>query len=57
MFFYKKMSKGKKKNKGGGIISSFRKSGKNSISYEQMCRINDTILSKKRLIVYAESEM
>lgn len=57
MFFYKKRSKGKKKNKGGGIMASFRKNGKSSISYAQMQLINDRILSKKRLIVYAESEM
>jgi hypothetical protein len=49
MFFYKKKKK-KNKNK------SFSLGKKNVISYAQMRMINDRILSKRRLIIYAESE-
>jgi len=57
MFFYKKKKGKGKKNKGGGNNStSSRKSRKDSISYEQMQMINNRVLSKRRLIVYAESE-
>lgn len=48
MFFYKKKKK-KNKNKSFSL-------GKNVISYAQMRMINDRILSKRRLIIYAESE-
>lgn len=54
MFFYKK-----KKNKGRNKSNNLRiskKSKKDSISYEQRLMINNRILSKRRLIVYAESE-
>lgn len=54
MFFYKK-KKGKKKNKGSceKLPKALRKVG---ISYAQMCAISDKILSKRRLIIYTESE-
>lgn len=55
MFFYKKKKGKGKRNKGGGGVS-FKKTRKDSISYEQMQMINDRVLSKRRLIIYAESE-
>ena len=55
MFFYKKKKKNKNKGACGGWKIS-KKCKKDSISYEQMQMINDRILSKRRLIIYAESE-
>ena len=57
MFFYKKKKK-KNKNKGGGdaFFTSSRKGRKDMISNEQRRMINWQILSKRRLLVYAESE-
>lgn len=53
MYFFKK-----RKNKGKGKeIKVPHISNKNKISREQMRLINDRILSKKRLIVYAESQI
>ena len=55
MFFKKKH---KNRNKGGKSMSKAfsKKERKNSISQQQRDMINWQILSKRRLLIYAESE-
>lgn len=52
MFFFFKKSKSKRKR---NRIKSFSKTKKDSLTYEQMTAISDSIIRKKRLVVYAEN--
>lgn len=54
MFFLFKKSKSKKKRNKGGQ-GSYKSCKRHGITNEQMAAISNTIIHKKRLVVYAEN--
>ena len=52
LFFFKKGKKKKHKNR--GTRSSYKTSKKESLGYIQRLMITDSIINKKRLLVYAD---
>ena len=52
MFFFFKKSKSKRKR---NRTNSSSKTKKGSLTYEQLAAISDSIIRKKRLVVYAET--